>query len=438
MMFVLMGTNIISAFDRVGTLLRYLYSLLFYLALPFLFLRLLWRSRRDSAYRERWGERLGFCPYQFESCIWVHTVSVGETLAAVPLVKALQAAYPNQPILITTMTITGAARVKAVFGNSVFQAYAPYDVPDAVERFLRRTRPEIAIIFETELWPNLFAACKRNRIPIMLMNARLSEKSAKGYRKIKPLTEAMLNSIHTLAAQYNPDADRFIALGAPTSIVAVTGNLKFDIDLPDNLEEKSRVLREKIGSDRLVWIAASTHPDEEEIILNAHRAIREKISNTLLILVPRHPERFNTVAKLVEQKGFHLSRRSLGETFQADVYLADTMGELLLLYSIADVAFVAGSFAKVGGHNMLEPAVLRKPIVTGPELYNFAEISEKLIRAKGLIVVKNTRELSDEVLRLLEEPDYRKKTGENAYHTVEENRGALKKQFDLIKSVLSR
>jgi 3-deoxy-D-manno-octulosonic-acid transferase len=342
------------------------------------------------------------------------------------------------PMLVTNMTVTGAARVKAAFGNKVLQSYIPYDLPDAVFRFLKRTNPKIAIIMETELWPNLFAACKQRNVPIMLMNARLSEKSAKGYSTIRSLTDQMLNSIHTLAAQYSQDANRFITLGAPSSIVAITGNLKFDINLPGDLAQKSQLLHQQLGNDRLIWVAASTHPGEEEIILAAHRAVLEKIPSVLLILVPRHPERFDSVADLIQQKGFHIARRSKNDecTPQIQVYLGDTMGELLLIYSVADAAFVAGSFSNVGGHNMLEPAVLHKPVITGPQLFNFAEISRMLQDAKGMIIVKDANELSHCVTQLLQDTKYRAEIGENAYKTVEENRGALQKQVDLINSAL--
>jgi 3-deoxy-D-manno-octulosonic-acid transferase len=418
--------------------LRYLYSFLLYLALPFLFLRLLWRSRRAPDYRKRWAERLGFCPHSLDKCIWVHAVSVGESIAAIPLIKALKTQYPNIPLLVTNMTPTGAARVKAALGEAVLQAYIPYDFPDAISRFLAQVNPVICVVMETELWPNLFAGCKNHPIPIVLANARLSAKSAKGYELIGPLTREMLSAIHALAAQGEADAERFAALGLAREKITFTGNLKFDLELPANLAEKSVSLRYQLGTERFIWVAASTHPSEEEIVLAAHKKIREKNPQALLILVPRHPDRFNSVATLVEQQGFKLARRSLDDICIPDtsVYLADTMGELLLMYSVADVAFVAGSFVNIGGHNMLEAAALSKPVITGPSLFNFAEISEKMLSAKGMLKVHDANELAETISHLFADEVTRKKMGGNALQVVMANRGALQKQVELICSSL--
>lgn len=419
--------------------MRYLYSFLFYLLTPFVFLRLLWRSRRTPEYRRRWAERFGFCPHRFEKCIWVHSVSMGETIAATPLIKALKANYPDVPLLVTNMTPTGAARVKAVFGDTVAQAYIPYDLPGAVSRFLRRVNPVVCVVMETELWPNQFAICKKHKIPIVVTNARLSEKSARGYERIGGLTKQMLSAVNALASQGHADAERFVKLGMPKDKVTVTGNLKFDLELPKDLAEKSVVLRDALGKDRLIWIAASTHPTEEEIMLAAHKKIKEKNSRALLMLVPRHPDRFDAIAQLVEQQGLKVARRSRGEscTAETDVYLGDTMGELLLMYSACDVAFVAGSFAQIGGHNMLEAAALEKPVVTGPQLYNFAEISQMLIKANGMIVVQNADELAATVNRLFADENFRQQTGAKALQVVEQNRGSLKKQLDIIRLVIA-
>lgn len=419
-------------------ILRYLYTLLFYLILPFVFLRLLWRSRRSADYRKRWSERLGFCPFTLEKCIWVHAASVGETLAAIPLIKILQTRYPHIPILVTNMTITGSLRTKAAFGDSVFHTYIPYDVPSALKRFLNRTRPLIAIMIETELWPNLFFACHDFHIPTMVMNARLSEKSAKGYQRVAFLTRPMLKTIHTVAVQTQIESDRFVALGLPQERAVVTGSIKFDIETPKELVQKSQILRERAMPERLIWIAASTHAGEEEIVLAAHQQICKTIPHALLLLVPRHPERFDTVFSLAKQM-FQTVRRSQDAvcTPETHVYLSDTMGELLLMYAVCDVAFVAGSFAAVGGHNMLEAAVLGKPIVTGPVLFNFAEISEKLIHAHGMKKVKNADELAAEVIHLLQDAVYRKTMGDHARQVLDENRGALEKQVELIASVLN-
>lgn len=406
--------------------------------MPWVFLRLLWKSRKVPEYRKRWAERLGFTPHRLEKCIWVHAVSVGETIAAVPLIAALKKAYPDIPLLVTNMTPTGAARVKAAFKSEVVQCYVPYDLPGAMLRFINRIHPMICIVMETELWPNQFAICKAKHIPIVVTNARLSEKSAHGYQRIHFLTNDMLKAVSKLASQGRQDAERFIALGMPKENVVVTGNLKFDLVLPADLTEKKMILRKELGENRLIWIAASTHPGEEEIIIAAHKKIRSHCPNALLILVPRHPDRFDEVAAMTQQHHLQMARRSLKEmcSNETAVYLGDTMGEMLLLYSVCDVAFVAGSFAKIGGHNVLEAAALEKPIITGPHLHNFAEISQMLQDAKGMFVVQNEDELADKIIQFFADENERKKIGENALRVVEENRGSLVKQMDVIQSVL--
>lgn len=364
----------------------------------------------------------------------MHAVSVGETLAAIPLIKELKKSYPDVPLIVTNMTPTGAARVKAALNDSVCQVFIPYDLPGSVVRFLQRINPQVAVIMETELWPNLFAACKKRNIPIVLLNARLSQKSYSGYNAIRSLTCEMLKCIQKLAAQSRADADRFLALGMQPEKINVTGNLKFDLEIPADLHSKSILLREQLGPNRLIWIAASTHPTEEEIVLKAHKEILIKNPEALLILVPRHPDRFNTVATLCNNLGFKTVRRSLGSALTPDtsVYLGDTMGELLLMYSASDVTFVAGSFVSVGGHNMLEPAALKKPILTGPQLFNFAEISQMLIQEKGMIVV-TPETLAEQVLKLFINQHGRQVMGDSAFRVVEQNRGSLQKQVGLAK-----
>jgi len=374
-----------------------------------------------------------------EKSIWVHAVSVGETIAALPLIKILLQEYPDLPLVVTNMTPTGAARVRAAFKDSVKQVYIPYDLPTAVNRFLQRINPQIAIVMETELWPNLFEGCRKHNVPIVVLNARLSGKSALGYSQIPSLTRDIFHSIHAMAAQTSADAERFIKLGLSREKITVTGNLKFDLELPADLSDKSEALHNHLGKERLTWIAASTHQGEEEIILTAHRLVLKKFPDALLILVPRHPDRFAAVAALANQQGFTAARRSSGEVCspQTQIYLGDTMGELLLLYSVAQVAFVGGSFARVGGHNMLEPAALRKPVITGPVLFNFVEISEMMVKAQGMIIVQDVDELADEVERLFENKQYRDSMGESAYQVVAANRGALLRQVELVKLRMS-
>lgn len=413
--------------------MRYLYSFLFYLALPYIFIRLYWRSRKQPDYRQRLGERLGYYPFKLKKCIWVHAVSVGETIAAIPLIKALQAQYPALPMLVTTMTPTGALRVKAAFGDSVTHAYIPYDLPSAVVRFLDTMNPVVAVIMETELWPNVVAACRKRQVPVCLVNARLSEKSARGYQRIAILTREMLQGLAVIAAHGQADAERFIALGALPERVLITGNIKFDLELPPELAALSATLRDALGKNRFIWIAASTHAGEEELILAAHKVLREKHPQALLVLVPRHPDRFDTIFELCAQT-FVTKRRSLQQACTPDtaVYLGDTMGELLLLYGAVDVAFIGGSLIPRGGHNMLEACALEKPVLTGPHLFNFAEISELFINAHALTKVSDASTLANELIQLRENDDARTQMGQRGLQVVAANRGALAKQVSVI------
>lgn len=415
--------------------MRYIYNTLFYLLLPILLVRLLWRSLRQKEYRYRIAERYGFYPVALEGSIWVHAVSVGETLAAIPLIKNLQKLFPNIPLVVTTMTPTGAARVKSAFSDSVIHLYIPYDFSGGVKRFLRAIKPKIAIIMETELWPNLLYYSHQFGVPICLVNARLSEKSAAGYQRIAGLTQEMLQKIDVIAAHGDKDADRFVKLGANEKRVHTTGNIKFDIHIPETLKQTGDKLREELGQNRFIWIAASTHEGEEEIILAAHKELVAHNPQALLILVPRHPNRFDAVAKL-SAASFTTCRRSKNEIPDANtqVYVGDTMGELLLLYSACDVAFVGGSLISLGGHNILEAAALAKPILTGKSLYNFLEISQKFIDAAAMVTIKDSKELYAQ-LQALQNTSQRLQVGERALAVMAENRGALNKQIDLIKQI---
>lgn len=417
--------------------MRYLYTFLFYLALPFVFMRLLWRSLKQPAYRQRLGERFGFYPITLKKCMWVHAVSVGEAIAAIPLIKSLQAQNPHLDMLVTTMTPTGAERIKTALGDTVTHVYIPYDLPGAMQRLIRSMNPVICIIMETELWPNLLFTSHQKNIPICLVNARLSEKSANGYRRIASLTRTMLNQLTLIAAHGHVDAERFIALGAAKEKVKVTGNIKFDIEISPEIKQKSEVLREALGKNRFIWIAASTHEGEEEIILAAHAKLRESQSDALLILVPRHPARFDAIAKLSAQT-FVTARRSENAECTSDtaVYLGDTMGELLLMYGAADIAFVAGSLIPRGGHNMLEPGALAKPIITGTHLFNFAEISEMFVNARAMIKVNDAESLAAQLVYFIQHPVEQKEMGTRALQVVNNNRGALASQVKLVCGVM--
>lgn len=367
---------------------RTLYTLLFHLALPLILLRLLWRARNAPAYRQRIGERFAIgLPPLAPGGIWVHAVSVGESIAAAPMIRELMARHPGLPITITCMTPTGSERIRALFGDHVQHCYLPYDLPWAAARFLDRARPALAVVMETELWPNHIHQCARRGIPVALANARLSERSARGYARFARLTAPMLAELSLIAVQTAAEAERFWQLGARPESVEVTGSIKFDLHIDPALPARAAQLREEWGAtSRPVWIAASTHAGEDEIILAAHRQLLAARPDALLILVPRHPERFNSVFELCRREGFSTVRRSLDEPVvaRAQVLLGDTMGELLFLFALADVAFVGGSLVPNGGHNLLEPAALGKPVLSGLHLFNFLDIAAQLRDAGAL------------------------------------------------------
>lgn len=416
--------------------LRFLYSFVFILAVPLILLRLLWRGSRASAYFKRWDERFGIKPAPSASkpVLWLHAVSVGEVEAARPLVEALQAQYDSHQILITTMTPTGSARVTSLYGDKVLHCYLPYDLPFAVTRFLKSARPELGIIMETELWPNLIHHAHALDIPLVLANARLSARSAAGYQKIGKLTRVMLQQFSLIAAQSQDDRQRFIALGADKESVHTVGNLKFEIALPASLSEEAEALR-SIWGNRPVFIAASTHEGEDEIILNASRKIRAAFPDLLLILVPRHPERFDKVAALSQRSGFKILRRSENGMCSRDiqVLVVDTMGELPLFYGTADIAFVGGSLVPRGGHNLLEPAALGRAVIIGPHYFNFSEISRQFLEADAAIQVNGSEMLADRVTDLLRNPQKRADMGQAGQNLIKQSQGASKRLLNLIK-----
>lgn len=420
--------------------MRHIYTVLFYLSLPVILLRLLWRARKNPAYAKRWPERFGVIPHiPKKNGIWLHAVSVGESLAAIPLIKALQQKYPDLPIIITNTTPTGAERIQATFKkDEVAQFYLPYDIPMALQLFLNKIQPRLAILMETELWPNLLYLCGQRGIPVMLANARLSARSARGYQRIASLTRGMLQNISLLAVQTQTEADRFIALGLKPDRVQVTGSIKFDLEIPSDLTQRAAELRAQWGQKRFVWIAASTHEGEEEILLNVFEKIRKVLPECLLVLVPRHPDRFPRVAALCKKQGYEIILRSENKPCdnQTQVFIGDSMGELLLFYAASDVAFVGGSLVPTGGHNPLEPAALGLPVLMGPHLFNFAAISEQLQQMKAMIKVNNADALVTPILELLRNETYRKQMGEQGLQFVSQNRGALKKHLELIQQFL--
>ncbi len=422
---------------------RLLYSLAYLLLLPAILLRLLWRSRLAPAYRQRWAERFGLFPTpavdRQRPVAWLHAVSVGETLAAVPLVKRLQREHPDWQWVITTTTPTGSDRVRASFGDSVFHVYAPYDLPWLLGAFLRRTQPTLAIIMETELWPNMLAACRARKIPTIVANARLSARSARGYARLAPLTRAMLADASLVAAQQQADGERFVQLGLPPDRLAVTGSIKFDLDLDNTVHNKAAVLRAQWSANgtRAVWLVASTHPGEDDIILQAFAALKKQYADLLLVLVPRHPERFNTIAQQCTQAGWRVLRHSSGAVPDAstDIIVGDTMGELLAFYGAADMAFVGGSLVPVGGHNLIEPAAWGCPVMSGPHLFNFAEVESLLRDNNALVIAGDAASIADTVQRWLADPAERKAFGERARAVADSNRGALEKLCGLIAGI---
>jgi 3-deoxy-D-manno-octulosonic-acid transferase len=419
-------------------LARWLYTLIAYGLIPLIPLRLWWRARRAPAYAERWRERWGFVaePPPGRQLIWVHAVSVGETLAAVPLIRALQARYPDAQLAVTTMTPTGSERVAAIFGNAVYHAYAPYDLPDAAARFLRRLRPALLVIMETELWPNLIHGCHQRGIPVVVANARLSAKSAAGYARIAWLSRPMLRELSAVAAQSAADGERYIALGLPPQRLQVTGNIKFDVELDERVKDKALTLGEQWRgpSRRPVWLAASTHRGEDDIVLAAFAEIRRRVPHLLLVLVPRHPERFAMVAALCREAGFEVARRSEGVVPDADcaILVGDTMGELLAFYGASDLAFVGGSLVPVGGHNLIEPAAWGVPVLSGPHLDNFVEVSQLLVEAGGLRWCADGPSLAAAVIELLENEPARQRMGAAALAVATANRGALTRLLEVI------
>lgn len=425
--------------------MRYIYSAFFYLLVPFIVARLLFRGLRSYAYVRRWSERFGFAGQSkliskpSKDNIWLHAVSVGEVLAAVPLVKSLQEKYPDYRLTITCMTPTGSERVKAAFGDSVDHCYAPYDMPDSVARFIKRVKPKILIIMETELWPNTIAACHKRNIPVLLANGRLSKKSASAYHRIQPLVRPMLAQLTAVAAQHGDDGARFTDLGLANSALTVTGNIKFDLSLDKPLREKAQqLLSEWRGaSERPILLVASTHRGEDEIILAAFAQIKAEIDNLLLVLVPRHPERFNQVAELCTSAGFNLARRSNADRIEgADILLGDTMGELMCFFGACDIAFVGGSLVPSGGHNMIEPAAWGVPIITGPHLFNFSEASQLLLEGNAMQVCQSAEQMAEQVVELLQNQPRRAEMGSAAQRIADANRGALDKLLRVIEKTI--
>ncbi|MEW6444671.1 MAG: 3-deoxy-D-manno-octulosonic acid transferase [Pseudomonadota bacterium] len=447
-----------------------LYSALLTILTPLALARLWWKGRANPAYRERWKERLGHIPdLPARPRLWVHAVSVGETIAAAPLVRSWMTRHPDWAVLVTTTTPTGSAQVRRLFGDTVEHVYLPYDLPGAVRRFFGHAHPTLGIVMETELWPHLFAEAGARSMPLVLANARLSERSMRGYAKVGGLVRSTLRHLSLIAARGPDDAERFIELGAHTGNVEAVGNLKFDLDLPPEVRERGQGWRSAVGADRPVWIAASTHPGEEEVVLEAHRAILAIHPDALLLLAPRHPERANEIARMIESQGFGLVRRStlapspspfalpslllpasmpetpsncghrepkgMGGGSQS-VFMIDTLGELMDFYAASDVAFVGGSLVAHGGHNPLEPAALGLPVLTGPHVFNFTEIYDAMLPTGAARKVANAEALAATLAELLGDAGCRQTMGATGRAWMATHRGALGRLIERMEALL--
>jgi len=417
--------------------MRLLYSIAFLLLLPSILCRLWLRGLGNPAYRDRWRERLGTYDrlLRTERPIWVHAVSVGEVSAAAPLIRALRTRFPCAPVLVSTTTPTGYDTVTRQFGETVHHVYFPYDLPWIVRRFLDRFRPRMLLLMETELWPNVIHECGLRDTPVVLVNGRMSERSARRYARLRNLTAGMLRGLTRIAAQTGADAERLCRLGAPAARVKVTGSLKFDIHLPASVFEEGAAIRRELGINRPIVMAGSTRPDEEEALCTVLQRLRPRFPSTLLVIAPRHPERFDSVADACRKAGLRVARRRAGEACgpDIDVYLVDTMGELLKFYAAADVAFVGGSLAPFGGQNMLEPAALGVPVVTGPHLFNFEEIATLLRSAGALAIGADVDAVADIIAAWLVDGERRDAAGAAGKAIVTGNKGATAAVVGLVE-----
>jgi 3-deoxy-D-manno-octulosonic-acid transferase len=419
--------------------LRFAYAVLTYLLTPVFLWHLFWRSLSNPPYRQRIGERFGYMDRKLEArSIWVHAVSVGEVQAAAALVRALQSRYPDKPLVFTTMTPTGSQQIRDLFGDTVVQSYVPYDHASAVRRFFDWANPELAIIIETEIWPNLFRECGLRDIPLVLASARVSPGSVSRYRRLVSLFSETLSHGIVIAAQTETDAARFRSLGANAKRIHVTGNIKFDFDLDPEVPGKGRTFRDEQARQRPLWVAASTHAEEEQMILSAHQRVITAYPDALLLMVPRHPERFQAVASLIERNGMKYVTRSSGARCDSgtQVFLGDSMGELTTFYAAADVAFVGGSLVPVGGHNLLEPAALGLPVLTGPHTFNAPDIAELLVEDGCAQVVETGDELAGRVIALLGDAADRDRRGGVGRQVVENNRGTLQRVLNMVDPLI--
>ncbi|MBI5006914.1 MAG: lipid IV(A) 3-deoxy-D-manno-octulosonic acid transferase [Nitrosomonadales bacterium] len=404
---------------------RHIYTLGLWLLLPYVFFHLLWRARKQPEYLQHIGERFGrYSARTDKPVIWLHTVSVGETRAVATLVQNLRERYPDHQILLTHTTPTGRAASEQLYGADVLRVYLPYDYPFAVKRFLRHFRPRIGVLMETEIWFNLIHACRTDALPLLLLNARLSERSARRYARFPKLSRAGLHELHLVAAQTEDDAMRFASLG--NLAVPVMGNLKFDIVPPAAMLELGTDLRRRFGSERPVFLAASTREGEEALLLDA--LSHANVEHLLTVIVPRHPQRFDEVAALIEQHGLRMQRRSGSGSIapETQVLLGDSMGEMFAYYAACDIAYIGGSLLPFGGQNLIEACAVGKPVLLGPHTYNFTQAAELAVDCGAAVRVSHADDLVHQLNILLHDVDRLKQMGENGERFVSGSRGATK------------
>jgi len=419
---------------------RFFYSIILYLLSPLILLHLWLRGKKSPAYRKRWHERFGFVKSHNikKHAIVFHCASVGEVVAATPLIKQLQLAHPNNSIVITCNTPTGTEQIKRSFLDTVEHVYFPLDFPCATNRFIKTLQPKMICILETELWPNLIAISKKNNIPVLLLNARLSEKSLAGYKKVASLSKSIMQGITQLAAHDEADASRFIELGLDRDKVITTGSIKFDITTNQNTLDKVSEIKHQLFQKQPIWIAGSTHPGEDELLLETHNKLLKSYPDALLILVPRHPEQFDKVATLITDAKLTFERKSsFSSEFNAQVLLGDTMGELGILYGAAQCAFIGGSLIERGGHNPLEASAYGIPVITGPHIFNFLHVYPELIEAQGCLKVNSSEQILTTLQQIFNDESYRNNIGQQGALFVGKNQGAIKKNINIIANYLN-
>ena len=419
--------------------MRFFYNFLTYLLLTPLAVYWISKGIGNHSYLDRLTQRFGFGFPKLQNSIWIHAVSVGEVQAAVPLVHTLMERFPLQAIIITTVTPTGASRVTELFGEKVMHCYMPFEFPNAIRSFFKAINPRVAMIMETEIWPNLYRGCGIRNIPLILVSARISPKSIPGYRRLLSFIRETLSYGIIIAAQSQADASRFLELGADPERTHVTGNIKFDVEYDRAIFSRGKQLRSALFPCRPVWIAVSTHGGEEQQVLEAHRILLKAYPDLLLVIAPRHPERFSEVRGLIKNLSFTVVSRTGDQpaTASTEVFLLDTMGEVPLFFAVSDISFVGGSLVPVGGHNLLEPAIQGLPIVTGPHLFNTEAVAENFIKHGACCVVVNEIELAAAITALLDDPDAAAKMGAKGLQLVEQSRGSLRRLMVLLEPLLN-